>query len=278
MAVKQISEKLQQIVKKLDEIIAMSRSPELSFSKEVMFKLISAIAIAILVEYLLIGDKSNSIVPLNWYIAGVYFFSLILYDYYCVRTHPRNNTLKLIESIGAIIYGTYVLALIGNPWNLSQNPNLNTLYFVALFFLAVGQLFYLVNYGYRTPIYATINLFRNHRDLIINSLYKFSIEERNLAIAEIELIERKLHRAVLADIHATAMLGLILHYISILLFLPIDSVGTLWFDRTALCLLLLGIFLSLVTIAAIIKNIKHDRDGDRFAQYLLILHPLTHYI
>ena len=109
MTVKLISRSTQQIVKKLDRIIAISTvsrsiTPELSFAKEIIFKLISAMAIAILVEYLLTSDKSNWIVPLNWYIAGVYFFGLMLYDYYCVRTHPLNNTLKLIESVGATIY------------------------------------------------------------------------------------------------------------------------------------------------------------------------------
>ena len=272
-----ISQSTQRIVKKLDGIIAISTTsrsitPELSFGKEVILKLIIAMAIAILVLNLLTSDKSNWIVPLNWYLAGVYFFSLILYDSYCVRPHPLNNTLKLIESIGATIYGTYILALIGNPWNLTR-PDLNTLYFVTLFFLAVGQLFYLVNYGYRTPMYATKKIFKHHRSLIIDRLSEFSPEEISLATTEIELVEEKLYRDGFANITNTVLWGLLLHYISIFLLLPIDFPQSVSLDRAAFYLLFLGIFLSLITIAAIIKDIKNNRDNDRFTQYRLIIEP-----
>ena len=283
MTVKLMSRSTQQIVKKLDGIIAISTvsrsiSPELSLNKEIIFKLISAMAIAILVEYLLIGDKSKAIVPLNWYIAGVYFFSLMLYDYYCVRTHPLNNTLKLIESIGATIYGTYILALVGNPQNLTQNPNLNTLYLVTLFFLAVGQLFYLVNYGYRTPMYATRKIFQHHRSLVIDRLSEFSPKQISLATTEIELVDRKFYRDGFANITNTASLALLLHYISILLFLPIDLPPSQLWLGVAFCLLFLGIFLSLATISAIIKDIKDNRDSDRFTQYRLIIEPYDYLV
>ena len=157
---------------------------------------------------------------------------------------------------------------------MTQNPDLNTLYFITLFFLAVGQLFYLINYGYRTPMYATKNIFKHHRSLVINRLSEFSPEEIALATTEIELIDEKLYRDGFANITNTALLGLSLHFISIFLFLPIDlSQSPSWFDLAAFCLLFLGIFLSLVAIAAVIKDIKDNRDSDRFAQYLLIIEP-----
>ena len=267
-----IVKKSQQIVEKLDEIIvtAKSNDQELSFSKEVILKLISAMAIAILVEYLLIGDKSNWIVPLNPYLLIVYLICLILYGNYVIG--KPGIALRLIQSVAVAIYGIYTLAILDNPWNLAQSQYLNILYLISLFCLAVAELFYLANYGYPTPDYVDRDLSENHEALVTERLSEFSAEEISSAISEVELIKERLKRAVFADIDLTGAFSLILFLLSPLLFLPIDSIqSALWFDRTAFCYLCFLIFLSLMAIVANIKDIKDNRDSDRYTQYLLII-------
>ena len=124
MAVKQLSERSQQVVKKLDEIIALSEFSfqQLSFSSEVILKLISAMAIAVLVEYLLISDKSNWIIPLNPYLLITYLICLILFGNYVIG--KSGIVLRVVQSIAVAIYGIYTLAILDNPWNLAQSQRL----------------------------------------------------------------------------------------------------------------------------------------------------------
>ena len=273
MTVKQLSQRSQQVVDKLDEIIvtAKSSSQELSFSKEVILKLISAMAIAILVEHLLISDKSNWIVPLNSSLLIAYLIGLILFGNYVIGK-PRSIALRLIQSIAVAIYGIYTLGVLDNPWNLAQSQYLNILYFISLFCLAVAELFYLANYGYPTPDYVDRDLYENHEALVTERLSEFSAEEISSTISQVEQIKERLDRAVSSDIYTTGLLSVTIFLLSLVLFLPIDLVQSeLWFDRAAFYWLCFLIFFSLIAIVANIKDIKNHRDSNRFAQYLLII-------
>ena len=280
MTVKQLSQGSQQVVNQLDEIIvtARSRYQELSFNKEIILKLISAMAIAILVEYLLIGDKSNWIVPLSPSLLIAYLIGLLLFGNYVIGK-PKSIALRLIQSIAVGIYGIYTLAILDNPWNLAQSQYLNILYLISLFCIAVAELFYLANYGYPTPNYVDRDLYENHEDLVTERLSEFSAEEISSTISEIEQIKERLNRAVSADIYTTSMFSLVIFLLSLLLFLPIDLVQSeLWFDRAAFYWLCFLVFLSLSAIVANIKDIKDNRDSDRFAQYLLIIEPYDYLV
>lgn len=274
MQINSNQEKLLNITKRLDKIIAIARtkSEEVSLTKEVINKLISAMAIALLATYLILFDRHLVNLPQNNTMGIAYIVGLVFLGLFLNPNRRYAAVYKLIYGILIFLGGMYYMLTIKEYWILPQNSYLSLLYIFALFLVALAHVFYLIDYVYSTPRYADNTLFRSNQELITANLAEFSDEEIDLANADAEAITNALFDRIDSNIIPNSILYVLLFWGLILINLFQIYLGLDWWSSPIVisCAIVL-ILLSLVSIFFVIKRIIDIRKRDRFNQYWSIL-------
>ena len=151
------------IIKELDYFIetALPESSQLSFAKEITFKLIPAIAIAFFAVYLIIFDRHFNDLSLNPVYSFVYILGLFLYGVYLINANQLYKTvLKQIYVICIFSGGMYLILTTKEYWSLPMDIYSSYLYMFSLFAVVLADTFYLIDYAYSTPRYSG-KLFEN---------------------------------------------------------------------------------------------------------------------
>ena len=268
-----LNKQSQQIVDEIDRTIATIAVSEarLTFAKEIIFKLLPAIAIVSLIVYLTIFDRHFERLPIDPIFTFVYLIGLYVYGIY-LNVSFSGTVYKLIYGISIVGGGTYLILTTKEYWVLPDNNYLSFLYIFTLFLVVLADSFYIIDYIYLTPRYADKTLFKNHRDLFTANLAQFSEREIDIAYSSVENISDLLSARIMSNILPCSVLFVLAFcgLISISLFQVLLEAN--WsYNPFAIAYGIILILLSLALIFLVIKNIRDVRQSDRYVRYDSIL-------
>lgn len=267
-----LSSELQPITDKLDKIIAIAvPKPRLTFAREIIFKLLPAIAIASLAVYLTIFDRHFERLSINPIFTIIYLMGLYIYGI-CLNISFKGTVYKLFYGIFIVFGGMYLILTTKEYWVLPNNIYLSFLYISTLFLVVLADSLYIIDCVYLTPRYADQTLFQNHRDSFRVNLAQFSDREIDLAYSNLETILETLSSKIKSNIPLFGVLFVLAFcgLISISLFQLLLEANWSYNPFTITYAIIL-ILLSLAMIFLVIKNIRDVRQSDRYNRYSAIV-------
>ena len=187
---------VRQIIKKLDEIIdiARSESSQLSVAKEIILKLVPAIATSALITYLNLFSQHSWDMPTNIVAIFVYFITVPAMGIY-VHTSRKRKIAKYIYT-AAMIGGCVWLFVHPKAFLLPKNIFLCLLCVASIFISAMAVVFFLIDSIYTAHRNSVPFPYEEHRSLINNRLEKFELEEINSAIQDTEATSERLIKKI----------------------------------------------------------------------------------
>lgn len=260
------------LIKKLDRLIAtaLPKSQQLSFAKEIAFKLIPAIAIALSTTYLIVCERDFLILSANLSASIAYFISMIALATY-IYFNRNQKILRHIQVIPTILGCIWFLTQSGKI-QLPTNSFLSLLCMANLFIsiLAINLLF--IDNIYYASRYLDRFPFEKHRYLVISNLTSFDTREINFAIFNLKKIIEKLDRKIHLYLTWSIVFFILLFWGTyIILFCQAALQRAWWFYPPIVGgFILLGL-LSITAIFRVIDNINCIKRKERYHLYISIL-------
>lgn len=262
------------IYNRLNEIIAIAlpKSKQLTFVKEIIFKLILAVAIACLTTYLILFDRHSWSLSatINLKASIIYFIGMLALGVY-IYINREKKVIRHIHSI-AMVAGCIWFLLQPGKVELPTNLFLSLLCIANLFVSTLTIIFSLIDNAYITFRHLERFSFDNYRYLIIEKLTKFNKQEINSALLDTKAIAEELERKI--DFYKLLWVVIFIPLfwgIYIILFCQARLQIIWWFHPSIIYASILTILLSMITIFIVIDNIRCMKKVERYRLYRLIL-------
>ena len=256
------------LIQKLNRIIeiALPKSLRLSSTTEIAFKLIPAVAVALLTTYLILFVPSSWELPTSAIAGAIYCFGMLALSTY-ICNNRNNKIMRHLHAIATIVGFVWLLLHLKK---VSQPILSSNLLYAASFLVSTSAIiFFLINSVYATPRQSNQFSFDDCRSEAIAKLAEFSTKEINLAVFDTRKMRDRLQRRIDVYLLLAPLLTILLWNFSTLLFSL--SNHSWWLDGGYQYGSILSLLLSATVVFIVIDSIRSRRKSDRYFLYVLIL-------